>query len=104
METLNVRAHAHATTALTNNAKRPKQICLIPLGKIALRIQGTDNITSHYATHLWKAATCPELEKRFSKHYGWTPAQAAKIDWTAHHGAIFKLRFAEKKFVLEMTH
>ena len=33
METLNVRAGAHATTALTNNANPPKQICMIPSSK-----------------------------------------------------------------------
>ena len=74
-----------------------------PLNKIALRTRGTD-ITSHYATHLRKAATRPELKKDSLKYYGWTPAQVAKINWTAHHGAISKLRVAEKKFMLKMTH
>ena len=97
MEALNVRAKdAHATTTLTNNTNPPKQICMIPSSKIALRIRNT-NITSHYATHLRKAATRPELEKRFYRLYDWTPAQVNKIDWTAHHGAISKLRFAKRK-------
>ena len=104
METLNVRANPPSTTALPNNDNPPKQICLIPSSKIALRVRATD-ITIHYATHLRKAATRPELEKRFFKHYGWTSAQGAtKNDWTAHHGAISKRRFAEKKFVLKMTY
>ena len=103
METLNVRADAYATTALTNNANLPKQICMIPSSNIALRIRHTD-ITSKYATHLRKAATRPELENRFYRLYGWTSTQVNKIDWTAHHGAISKLCFAEKKSVLKMTH
>ena len=103
METLNVRADALATTALAANTHPPKQICMIPSSKIALRIGATD-ITSHYATHLRKAATRPTIAKRFHKHYGWTSAQLDYIDWTAHHGAISKLRFAEKKFVMKLIH
>ena len=103
METLNVRADYHATTALQANTTPPKHIHMIPSSKIALRIRDID-ITSHYATHLRKAATRPALEKRFHKHYGWTPAQVDHVDWKAHQGTFSKLRFAEKKFVLKFIH
>ena len=104
METLNVRAGTRATTALkAKNTAPPKQISMIPVSKIALRIRNKD-IASHCATHLRKAAMCPALEKRFLKRCGWTPDQVDQIDWTAHQGDLSKLHFAEKKFVLKFIH
>jgi hypothetical protein len=42
--------------------------------------------------------------QRCNKHHGWTPAGFDLIDWKAHHGALQKLRFAEKKFVAKFIH
>jgi hypothetical protein len=42
--------------------------------------------------------------RRVHKHYGWIPAQFEMIDWKAHHGALRKLRFNEKKFVTKFIH
>jgi hypothetical protein len=103
METLNVHADALATTALEANTQPARTIHMIPSSKVALRIAGTD-ITSHYATHLRKAATRPAMLRRGLKHYGWTTRQFDSIDWKAHHGAIQKLRFSEKKFVTKFIH
>jgi hypothetical protein len=80
METLNVLADTHATTALEANTQPSKLIHMIPSSKIALRIADTD-ITSHYATHLRKAATFVAMKKRLAKHYGWTSAQAF-VGWS----------------------
>jgi hypothetical protein len=103
MERLNVRADAHATAALEAHLQPSKSIHMIPSSKVALRIDAID-ITSHYATHLRKAATRPAMLQRCHKHYEWTPAGFDLIDWKAHHGALQKLRFAEKKFVTKFIH
>jgi hypothetical protein len=100
METLNVRADKHATSGLALVTDPTRKI---PSSKVTLRIHQTD-ITSHYATHLRKAATRPAMLKRAYKHYGWIPEQFAMIDWKAHHGALRKLRFNEKKFVTKFIH
>ena len=42
METLNIGAGSHVTTALTNKVNPPRQICLIPFSKIALKIRDAD--------------------------------------------------------------
>jgi hypothetical protein len=103
METLNVRADYHATEGLENARSPPYIIQTIPSSKVALRIDATD-ITSHYASHLRKAASRPAIIQRVAKHYGWTEAQFDMIDWKAHHGAIQKLRFADRKFVIKFIH
>jgi hypothetical protein len=85
IETRNVRADTHATTALEANLQPPQLISMIPSSnKIALRIAGID-ITSHYATHLQKAATRPAMLRRCLKRYGRSTAQFDMIDWKAHH-------------------
>jgi hypothetical protein len=66
METLNVRADAHATAALEAHL-HPSKSHMIPSSKVALRIDAID-ITSHYATHLRKAATRPAMIQRCHKH------------------------------------
>ena len=76
---------------------------MIPSSKIALRI-GDVNITSHYTTYLRKAVTGLAMEKRYLKHYGWTLAQVAKIDWMAHHSALSKLHFAENLPIGKLFH
>jgi hypothetical protein len=103
METLNVRADKHATSGLAQVSDPARTICMIPSSKVTLRIHNTD-ITSQYATHLRKAATCPAMLQRAHKHYGWIPAQFEMIDWKAHHDALRKLRFNEKKFVTKFIH
>jgi hypothetical protein len=60
METLNVRADYHATQGIANNTNPARIIHTIPSSKVSLRIQET-TITSHYATHLRKAATRPAM-------------------------------------------
>ena len=70
METLNMRADAHATDGLNFPGDPQPTITLIPSSKIGLRIDRTD-ITSRYATHLRKAATKPAMMTWFRKHYGW---------------------------------
>jgi hypothetical protein len=105
METLNVRADKHATSNLAQVSDPDRKICMIPSSKVTLRIHKTADITSHYATHLRKAATRPAMLRRAYKHYGWIPALFAMIDWKApHHGALRKLRFNEKKFVTKFIH
>jgi hypothetical protein len=78
-------------------------ISMIPSSKVTLRIHNA-NITSHYTTHLCKAATRPTMLQRVHKHYGWIPAQFEMIDWKAHHDALQKLRFNKKKFVTKFIH
>jgi hypothetical protein len=61
MESLNVKADNHATLGLSNTEGPPRHtIPLIPSSKIALIVAGKD-ITSHYATHLRKAASPPAM-------------------------------------------
>jgi hypothetical protein len=104
METLNARADYHATEGQENAGPPPHTIQTIPSSKVVLRIAATD-ITSHYASHLRKAASRPAIIQRVAKHYGWTEAQFDMIDWKAHHGgAIQKLRFADRKFVIKFIH
>jgi hypothetical protein len=103
METLNVGADYHATEGLATEGNPSTLVTLIPSSKLGLRIATTD-ITSHYATHLRKAATRPAMLKRVQKHYGWMESQFDMIDWAAHHGAIQKLRFTEKKFITKCIH
>jgi hypothetical protein len=90
METLNIRADYHATQGLATEGNPSTLVTLIPSSKLGLRIATTD-ITSHYTSHLRKAATRPVMLKRAQKHYGWLESQFDMIDWTAHHGGpIFK--------------
>jgi hypothetical protein len=103
METLNVRADQLATYGLEQIVSPEKVIQQIPSSKVALIVRDT-TITSHYATHLRKAATRPAMLQRFHKHYKWTEQTTDSVDWKAHHGAIQKLRFAEKKFVTKYIH
>jgi hypothetical protein len=102
METLNVRADHHATQGLANNTNPSRIIHNIPSSNVTLRIQET-MITSHYATHLRKAATRPAMLRHFQKHYKWSK-QTFDVDWKVHHGALQKLRFAHKKFVTKFIH
>lgn len=48
--------------------------------------------------------TRPAMLRRCLQHYGWNTAQFDMIDWTAYHGALQKLRFAEKKLVTKFIH
>ena len=79
METLNVRADAHANDGLEIPGEPQTTITLVPASKIGLRIGKTD-ITSKRATHLCKAATKPAMMTRFQKHCGWD-AKDAKDRW-----------------------
>jgi hypothetical protein len=99
----NVHADKHATSGLAQVSDPAQMISMIPSSKVTFRIHNTD-ITSHYATHLRKAATRPAMLRRAPKHYGWVPAQFEMIDWKAHHGALRKLQFNEKKFVTKCIH
>jgi hypothetical protein len=107
MERLNVHADKNAIIGLNSEmasqANPVKRISLIPSSKVALRIHHTD-ITSHLATHLHKAATRPAMMKRAQTRYGWTESQFDMVDWKAHQGALQKLAFKEKKFVLKFIH
>jgi hypothetical protein len=58
METLNVRANVLATEALNLPGSPVPAITMIPSSKIALQIKFVD-ISSHYTTHLRKAASQP---------------------------------------------
>jgi hypothetical protein len=100
MESLNVRADIHATLGLSATEGKPRhKIPLIPSSKIGLTV-GKD-ITSHYVTHLRKAASRPAMLQRAQKHYGWLESQFDMVYWKAHHGALQKLPFRERKFVLK---
>jgi hypothetical protein len=96
MESLNVRADSHATSGLNSIEGEPtSKIPHIPSSKIGLTIAGKD-ITSHYATHLRKAASRPAMLQRAQKHYGWIETQFDMVDWKAHHGALQKTRSRSK--------
>jgi hypothetical protein len=107
METLNVRADKNATIGLNAvlevTTSPARTIGIIPSSQVALRIHGTD-ITSHYTTHLRKAATRPAMLSHMEKTYGWSTPQFDMIDWKAHHGALQKLTFQEKKFITKFIH
>jgi hypothetical protein len=103
METLNIRADAHASYALEQQGPASKIITPIPSSKVSLLVHNT-TITSHYATHLRKAATRPALLQHCRKQYNWQESIFDSIDWKAHHGAIQKLSFAEMKFVTKFIH
>jgi hypothetical protein len=104
METLNVKADNHTTLGLNNSEGPPRQkIPQIPSSKIALIVTGKD-ITSHYATHLRKAASRPAMIQRVHKHYGWLESQFEMVDWKAHHGAMQKLQFRDRKCILKFIH
>jgi hypothetical protein len=104
LEYLNVKADSHATLGLSNTEGPPMHmIPLLPSSKIALIVAGKD-ITSHYATHLRKAASQPAMLQRVQKHYGWLESQFEMVDWKAHHGAMQKLQFRDRKFVLKFIH
>jgi hypothetical protein len=104
MERLNVRADSLATEGLEGYDDPTTLVTHIPSSKVALRIAMT-NITSHYATHLRKAATRPAMLNRVHKQYGWTPSQFDMIDWKAHHGAHKKLiTMGKSKFVQKFIH
>jgi hypothetical protein len=61
-------------------------------------------ITSHYATHLQKAATHPAMIQRFTKNYQCSEMTFDLVDWQAHHSVLQKLCFADKKFVTKFIH
>jgi hypothetical protein len=107
METLNVRADKNATiglnAALEVTTNPARTIHIIPSSQVGLHIHGTD-ITSHYATHLRKAATKPAMLSHMEKTFGWTNSQFDMIDWKAHHGALQKLKFHENKFITKFIH
>jgi hypothetical protein len=103
METLNVRAGHHATQGIANNTNPARIIHTIPSSNVSLRIHET-TISSHYATHLRKAATRPAMLRHFQKHYKWSEKTFDSVDWKIHHGALQKLRFADKKFVTKFIH
>jgi hypothetical protein len=44
------------------------------------------------------------MVERAQNRYGWTESQFDMIDWKAHHGAIQKLAFKEKTFLLKFIH
>jgi hypothetical protein len=97
METLNVRADAHATAGLNVPGAPATIVPLMPSSKVALRIDRID-ITSKYAIHLRKAATKPAMLNLFYIHYGWNLLDVESIDWKAHCGALRKLTYSGKKF------
>jgi hypothetical protein len=104
METLNIKADNHATLGLNNAEETPRQsIPHIPSSKIALTVAGKD-ITSHYATHLRKAVGRPAMIQHVHKHYGWLESQFEMVDWKAHYGAMQKLQFRDRKFILKFIH
>jgi hypothetical protein len=105
METLNVRADAHATDGLTDLPGNPTTlVTLIPSSKIGLRINLID-ITSKCATHIRKAAAEPAaMRMHFHKHYGWDAKDFDSVDWNSHQGAIWKLSYAGKKFITKFIH
>jgi hypothetical protein len=103
METLNVRADYHVSFGLNQNEQPEKIITPIPSSKVSLIVHGI-TITSHYATHLRKAATRPALLKRCCTHYQWKEETFNSVDWQAHHGALQKLRFTDKKFTTKYIH
>jgi hypothetical protein len=99
-----VRADSHAMIGLSATEGTPRYtIPLFPSSKIALIVAGKD-ITSHYATHHWKAATRPTMLQCAQKHYGWLESQFDMVDWKAHHGALQKFPFRDRKFVLKFIH
>ena len=76
---------------------------MIPSSKVVLMIEQTD-ITSKYATHLRKAAAQPAMRTRFRKQYGWDKSDFDSVDWNAHHCALRKPSYAEKKFITKFIH
>jgi hypothetical protein len=104
METLNVRADAHATDGLTDLPGNPPTLVThIPSSKVGLRIRHV-NITANFATHIRKAAAEPATRLFFHQHYGWDAKDFDSVDWKAHHGAIRKLPYAGKKFITKFIH
>jgi hypothetical protein len=107
METLNVHADKNATIGLNATLEATsspaRTIRIIPSSQVTLHIHGTD-ITSHYATHLRKAATRPAMISHMEKTYGWSTTQFYMIDWKAHHGALQNLTFPENKFITKFIH
>jgi hypothetical protein len=103
METLNVRTNKLATDGLNIPGDPSTLVTLIPSSKLALRTNHTD-ITAKYATHLCKAATTPAMLKQFQTHYAWDKTDFLSVDWTAHHGAMQKMRFSGRKFIIKFIH
>jgi hypothetical protein len=61
-----------------------------PSSRVLLIVQNI-TITSHYATHLGKAATRPALLQRFQQHYKWSEHTFEPVDWKVRHGVLQKL-------------
>lgn len=74
----------------------------IPESIIELRIQST-TITSHYATHLQKAAGSEDFFKWYHNNYQWDTDTLNLVDWDAHLAAIQKLTFTAKRFVTKFN-
>jgi hypothetical protein len=101
MEQLNILSDALATQGLTRATARRLSPCL-PESIVELRVQST-TITSHYATHLRKAAGSKDFFQWFRTNYQWDADTLKLVDWDAHLAAIQKLAFAEKLFVTKFN-
>jgi hypothetical protein len=101
MQQLNILADALATQGLTRATACRLSPCL-PESIVELCVQST-TITSHYATHLRKAAGSEDFFRCFKTTYKWDADTVNLLDWDAHLAAIQKLSFAEKRFVTKFN-
>jgi hypothetical protein len=101
MEQLKLLADELATNGLAISTE--ERLCpFITPSIIELRVNDT-TITSHYATHLRQAAGSEAFFKWFIDSYSWDTRMINMVDWEAHHTAIQKLTFAEKRFILKFN-
>jgi hypothetical protein len=101
MEQLNILADELATHGLAISTEERLCPFIIP-SIVELRVNYT-TITSHYATHLQQAAGSESLFKWSTDTYEWDTRLINMVDWEAHHAAIQKLTFAEKRFILKFN-
>ena len=71
-------------------------------GIVDLRVNSI-TISSHYATHLRKAAGSEDFFLWYRTNYGWDTSTISLVDWDAHLAAIRKLSFSEKRFITKFN-
>jgi hypothetical protein len=69
---------------------------------VELRVNQT-TITSHYATQLRQSAGLEVFFKWYMDTFDWDTRIINSINWDAHHAAIQKLTFSEKRFVTKFN-
>jgi hypothetical protein len=101
MEQLNILADELATMGL--DISTGERVCpFITPSMVELRVNQT-TITSHYATHLHQSTGLEVFFKWYMDTFDWDTRIINSIDRDAHHAAIQKLTFAEKRFVTKFN-